>query len=125
VAQLFDRAVARFCVNERQHLHLVSDATGETIRSMARACLVQFDGVSPIEHLWTLIRTQGQMERVIQGIERSPGLVLFTIVNGELRDQLEAACRWQVASTTLLQQVLACAIQKVLTVPLWLTKLVA
>jgi len=27
------------------HLHLVSDATGETINSVARACLVQFEGI--------------------------------------------------------------------------------
>ncbi|MDH5559087.1 MAG: kinase/pyrophosphorylase, partial [Alphaproteobacteria bacterium] len=27
------------------HLHLVSDATGETIHSMARACMSQFEGV--------------------------------------------------------------------------------
>jgi len=28
----------------RFHLHLVSDATGETINAVARACLVQFEG---------------------------------------------------------------------------------
>ena len=29
------------------HLHLVSDATGETINSVARACVAQFDQVQP------------------------------------------------------------------------------
>src|SRR3546814_2098167 len=34
------------------HIHLVSDATGETNHQIARACLVQFDGVRAKEHVW-------------------------------------------------------------------------
>jgi len=75
------------------HMHLVSDATGETVNSVARACLVQFAGVEPIEHAWTLIRTKGQMIKVLQGIEANPGAVLFTIVNDELRTVLVEGCR--------------------------------
>ncbi len=75
------------------HLHLVSDATGETINSVARACLVQFEGVEPIEHSWTLIRTPGQMDKVLAGIEANPGLVLFTMVNDHLRTALQEGCR--------------------------------
>jgi len=74
------------------HLHLVSDATGETINSVARACLVQFGGVEPIEHVWSLVRTRGMMTKVLQGIESSPGPVLYTMVNRELRDQLTSCC---------------------------------
>ena len=77
------------------HMHLVSDATGETINSVARACLVQFAGVEPIEHVWSLIRTKGQMEKVLKGIERDPGPVLFTIVNDELRSVLIKGCQRQ------------------------------
>lgn len=75
------------------HLHLVSDATGETINSVARACLVQFEGVEPVEHVWSLIRTSGQMQKVIDGIESDPGPVLFTLVNDKLRSMLLEACR--------------------------------
>src|SRR5689334_12670703 len=77
----------------RFHLHLVSDATGETINSVARACVVQFDGIDPTEHVWTLIRTPGQMEKVLGAIAAHPGIVLFTIVNDELRTQLREGCR--------------------------------
>jgi len=77
------------------HMHLVSDATGETINTVARACLVQFAGVEPIEHVWTLIRTKGQMQKVLKGIERDPGPVLFTIVNDELRNILVKGCQPQ------------------------------
>ena len=75
------------------HLHLVSDATGETINSVARACVVHFDRLEPVEHPWTLIRTKGQVEKVLRGIERNPGPVLFTMVNGELHNALVEGCR--------------------------------
>ena len=75
------------------HLHLISDATGETVQSVSRACLVQFENVVPIEHLWTLVRTGRQVEKVIAGIEKSPGLVLYTVVDLEIRTQIETACR--------------------------------
>ncbi len=75
------------------HIHLVSDATGETISSLTRACLVQFEDAHPIEHNWTLIRTPGQMEKVLAGIEANPGLVLYTIVNDRLRAILLDFCQ--------------------------------
>ncbi len=88
-------------------LHLVSDATGETINAVTRACLVQFD-VEAREHMWSMIRTQGQMERALAGIARDPGLVLFTIVNEELRNQLQEGCRHlQVPCIAVLDPVIA------------------
>jgi len=75
------------------HIHLVSDATGETLNSITRACLVQFEGVTAMEHSWTLIRTTGQMQKVLQGIQQNPGLVLYTIVDDRLRNLLVTSCR--------------------------------
>jgi len=77
----------------RFHLHLVSDATGETINSVARACLVQFEDIEPTEHTWSLIRTSGQMEKVLVGIRDHPGIVFFTMVNADLREELVEGCR--------------------------------
>ncbi|CUW37902.1 putative pyruvate, phosphate dikinase regulatory protein [Magnetospirillum sp. XM-1] len=90
------------------HLHLVSDATGETVTSVVRACLVQFEGVQPIQHNWWLVRTQGQVERVIAGIEDKPGLVFFTLVDGAVRGLLEEACRHRgIPCISLLDPVMA------------------
>ncbi len=75
------------------HMHLVSDATGETVNSVARACLVQFEGIEPVEHTWTLVRTRGQIEKALRGIAAEPGPVLFTLVNRELRAALIEGCR--------------------------------
>jgi regulator of PEP synthase PpsR (kinase-PPPase family) len=77
----------------RFHLHLVSDATGETLHSVARACLVQFEGIDAVEHVWPLIRTVGQMDRVLADVKDHPGIVLFTLVNPDLRERLREGCR--------------------------------
>lgn len=75
------------------HLHLVSDSTGETIHSVARACLVQFAHVEPVEHVWPLARTEHAMAVVLDGIREKPGPVMFTLVNDALREQLRDGCR--------------------------------
>ena len=75
------------------HLHLVSDATGETINSVARACVIQFDDVRPVEHFWNLVRTDRQLDMVLEGIKEHPGLVMFTLVDEPLRRRLQDFCR--------------------------------
>jgi regulator of PEP synthase PpsR (kinase-PPPase family) len=75
------------------HLHLVSDATGETVSSVARACVIQFDQARANEHLWNLVRTPRQLDMVIEGIRLNPGLVMFTLVDESLRRRLEESCR--------------------------------
>ena len=77
----------------RFHLHLVSDSTGETVHSVARACLVQFDDVQPVEHVWSMVRTRSQVDRVAAGVEANPGVVLFTLVSDQLRQLLQQGCR--------------------------------
>ena len=77
----------------RFHLHLVSDSTGETVHSVARACLVQFDGSEAVEHVWSMVRTRSQVERVVAGVEANPGVVLFTLVSDTLRSLLQEGCR--------------------------------
>src|SRR5712675_293887 len=79
----------------RFHLHLVSDSTGDTVHSVARACLVQFDEAQAIEHVWSMVRTRSQIDRVLAGIAVNPGLVLFTMVNDALRQVLQDGCRQQ------------------------------
>ncbi|MDA0655945.1 MAG: kinase/pyrophosphorylase [Proteobacteria bacterium] len=79
-------------MSDRYHLHLVSDATGETIHSVARACLSQFDSVEPEEHHWSLVRTVGQIEKVLASIAENRGAVMFTIVDVEIRHRLQDGC---------------------------------
>lgn len=74
------------------HVHLVSDSTGETLNAMLKATASQFAAAKPLEHIYALIRSRAQMERTLAEIEASPGLVLYTVVNPELRRLLEIRC---------------------------------
>jgi len=60
---------------------------------VARACLVQFDGAQAVEHVWSMVRTRSQIERVIAGVEANRGVVLFTLVSDTLRGLLQEGCR--------------------------------
>ncbi|MFP3943089.1 MAG: pyruvate, water dikinase regulatory protein [Alphaproteobacteria bacterium] len=75
------------------HLHLVSDATGETLSSVAKAACAQFEGVRALEHVYALVRSEKQMEEALERIEQAPGVVMFTLMNPGLRDVLEQRCQ--------------------------------
>jgi regulator of PEP synthase PpsR (kinase-PPPase family) len=75
------------------HLHLVSDATGETLTTVARAAAAQYASVSPVEHMHPLVRTHKQLDRVLTDIESAPGIVLYTLLDRELTKRLEETCR--------------------------------
>ena len=74
------------------HLHLVSDSTGETLTTIAKAASVQYQMVRPIEHVHPLVRTARQLKRVLQEIAQAPGIVLYTITNKDLSEGLERQC---------------------------------
>ena len=78
---------------ESFHLHLVSDATGETAIIVARGAVAQFSDVEAIEHLWSLVRSKDQLNRVLANVAANPGVVMFTLVDQELRQALQKACR--------------------------------
>jgi hypothetical protein len=81
-------------MNERRiNLHLVSEATGDTVNTLARATTAQFDTVHIVTHRWSLIRTSFQLHRVLEGIEHEPGPVLSTLIDHALRGELELTCQ--------------------------------
>ncbi|MEA3000593.1 MAG: [pyruvate, water dikinase]-phosphate phosphotransferase / [pyruvate, water dikinase] kinase [Sphingomonadales bacterium] len=75
------------------HLHLLSDSTGETLELIAKACMAQFEGVEVLRHLWPMVRSEGHLDRVLDDVERRPGLVLYTLVNSTIRRELEQKTR--------------------------------
>ena len=74
------------------HIHMVSDSTGETLMEVMRASVAQFEGTSPLEHLYALVRSQRQLDRVLEEVAAYPGVVMYTIVNADLRRALETRC---------------------------------
>ncbi len=75
------------------HLHMVSDSTGETLITVGRAVAAQYANVTPVEHVYPLVRSQKQLDRVLAEIEEAPGIVLFTLLEKDLVERLEAKCK--------------------------------
>lgn len=75
------------------HVHLVSDSTGETLNAMTKAVCARFDNVTPIEHIYPLVRSAKQLERVLREVGEAPGVVIHTVVDRAMRLELEAGCR--------------------------------
>jgi regulator of PEP synthase PpsR (kinase-PPPase family) len=74
------------------NLHLISDSTGETLCSIARAVIAQFEDVKSNEFLWPMVRNTEQLEKVLAIINKYPGVIMYTIVEKELRIRLKSFC---------------------------------
>lgn len=74
------------------HLHLVSDATGETLSAMARASVARYANIRKVEHLHVRVRTLADIYKVAREVEKYPGMVLYTIISRELSAELEERC---------------------------------
>lgn len=75
------------------HLHLVSDSTGETLSTVARAVAARYPTARAIEHSYVMVRDQRQIDRIAAAVEQAPGIVLYTIVDPVLGERLAARCR--------------------------------
>lgn len=74
------------------HLHMVSDATGETLLAVARAASARYFTVRPIEHSHPLVRSKQHLETVLAEIENAPGIVLYTLVDEEFSCRIDDRC---------------------------------
>lgn len=77
------------------HIHLVSDSTGETLDIIAKAGLAQFEDVTTAQHFWPMVRSEGHLDRVLDLIATTGGLVFHTLIKHDLRVRLEHRCRQQ------------------------------
>ncbi len=78
--------------NTSVHIHLVSDSTGETVNTVARAAFTYFKDVKPVEHSAVLVRTSSHVHGVLKRIRKNPGIVLYTIMDEILRATFEKEC---------------------------------
>ncbi len=77
----------------RLHLHLLSDSTGETLEMIAKAALAQFEDSDVVRHFWPMVRSRQHLDRIVNEFKANPGLVLYTLVNEDIRERLEERCR--------------------------------
>ena len=72
-------------------IHLISDSTGETLRSVGAAAAAQIN-LEYEENVSPLIRSTKNLERVYKKIIKKPGIVLCTLVDDEMSNMLEQFC---------------------------------
>ena len=76
----------------QHHVYMISDASGETVRTVVNACLSQFSTAQIEKHIFSLIRMDTQMQEVINEIKLKAKtesvIVLYSLVNQTLREML-------------------------------------
>ena len=60
--------------------------------NVMKASCAQYAHATALEHLHALVRSEAQMEKVLEQIEARPGIVMYTVVNPERRRMLEQRC---------------------------------
>ncbi|MEM7694843.1 MAG: pyruvate, water dikinase regulatory protein [Pseudomonadota bacterium] len=74
------------------HVHLVSDSTGETLITASRAAVARYEDVEAIEHIYPLVRSDRQVDRIVSEIEDAPGIVMFTLVDPHILHRIQQKC---------------------------------
>ncbi|WP_019223054.1 pyruvate, water dikinase regulatory protein [Bartonella rattaustraliani] len=74
------------------HLHMLSDATGETLFSLGRAVASQYTMNQVTEHIYPMIRNETQLQRALDEIQQEPGIVLYTIIDKKIKLLLKKKC---------------------------------
>lgn len=75
------------------HLHMISDSTGETLINAGRAAAAQYPKWQSVEHVTPMVRKRKQLERALEAVDASPGIVLYTMVDEELAQLLQERCQ--------------------------------
>jgi regulator of PEP synthase PpsR (kinase-PPPase family) len=74
------------------NIHMVSDSTGETLTTIAKAVLVQYKNLKFDQYMHSLVRNKKQIEHVYEEIKKHPGIVLCTVYDFELKKTLQRLC---------------------------------
>ena len=74
------------------NIHMVSDSTGETLSTIAKAVLVQYKDLPFKQFMHSLIRNKRQIDTVFESIKQDPGIVLCTFSNSKLKNDLQILC---------------------------------
>lgn len=94
--------------NKIINLHLISDSTGETLSSVSRAVLSQFENVDSRDFIWPLVRSKAQIEKIIESITENPGIVMYTILQDDIIESLKKHCNLlQIPCVGVLSQVIS------------------
>jgi len=79
-------------MSRKIHVYLVSDSTGETVAGIAKSVIALFEDASVINHHYPMFRNKSQLEELKEELIKKPGIVLGTILNNEMNDNVTNIC---------------------------------
>jgi [pyruvate, water dikinase]-phosphate phosphotransferase / [pyruvate, water dikinase] kinase len=74
-------------------LHVVSDATGETAARLVQALEAQFPDQDFVEIRHPRVESEGDLHLAVNRMKGRPAVVVYTLVEPELRDVMRTLCR--------------------------------
>jgi [pyruvate, water dikinase]-phosphate phosphotransferase / [pyruvate, water dikinase] kinase len=74
-------------------LHVVSDATGETAARLVQALEAQFPEQEFLEIRHPRVETAADLQLAVERMKGRPAVVVYTLVEPELRDAMRTLCR--------------------------------
>ena len=81
-------------------LHVVSDATGETAARLVLALEAQFPDQEFVEIRHPRVESEEDLHLAVNRMKGRPAVVVYTIVQPELRDAMRTLCRRARSCTT-------------------------
>src|SRR5437763_7238683 len=74
-------------------LHVVSDATGETAARLVQALEAQFPDQEFVEIRHPRVESEDDLQLAVNRMRGRPAVVVYTLVQPELRDTMRTLCR--------------------------------
>lgn len=94
--------------DKRFHVHLISDSTGDTLHTIARSALAPFPDVVPVIRTTVFVRSCEDIDAAIVKVQEDPGLIVYTLADGDIRNRLlDAAAALGVPTVPALYPVIA------------------
>jgi [pyruvate, water dikinase]-phosphate phosphotransferase / [pyruvate, water dikinase] kinase len=85
--------VLKFTAVTPVELHIVSDSTGETAQRLVQALEAQFPDQEFIEIRHPRVETVGDLQLAVERMKGRAAVVVYTLVEPELRQQMRTLCR--------------------------------
>jgi regulator of PEP synthase PpsR (kinase-PPPase family) len=79
--------------NATVELHVVSDATGETAARLVQALEAQFPDQDFVEIRHPRVESEADLQLAVNRMKGRPAVVVYTLVQPEMRDSMRALCR--------------------------------
>ncbi len=76
-------------------IHLVSESSGQTVKHAANTALSKFSYLEVKKYHWPMTRNSKMLKEVIEKIKAKPGVVMYTISDRSLREELKQFCTEQ------------------------------